>query len=309
MKPVSMSIAVLLALLATPARARDVVHLKSGESTPCEIEAVTDNIITFSLLTGGGSSGGSARRTLSMDRVDYIEFGFEPGEEEVYRRRGELDVETLEKWWNEHFAHLDRPRSRTADYGVALGNALLREDPDHSAQRALALFERIAERAWSDHDRADAQRGRLNALMTLGRLDEARREAALLADRTEDPALLIEVRHLQARADFEELKALEEKHPRWEVDDEVRPEREALYHRILDRFLWPHLFHATREDAAARGLLAAGRVHEFAGETGQAIARYTDLRRLYPGAPAAEEAGRRLERLSRTDTPSESDPP
>jgi hypothetical protein len=143
-----------LCFLSLNAMSQDVVHLKSGESTVCQIDAITDNIVTYTLPRMRGATQGVARRTLQMEQVDYVEFGFQPGEESVYEGRDQLEAETLEKWWDFYFAHLHRPRSRTAAYGVAFGNALLRKEEARYHREALALFDRIIERAWSPEDAA-----------------------------------------------------------------------------------------------------------------------------------------------------------
>jgi hypothetical protein len=272
----------------------DVLHFKNGTVLPCEIEALTDNIVTFTFQVGEGKG----KRTLPVEQISHVVFGFETGEEADFREREELSSDELENWWDFHFAHLDRPRSRTAAWGIALGHALLREDPESKGKEALALFDRISGRAWSEEDVALAKQGRLRALIALGELETAMGEAKILAGQTEDPELLIEVKHLLADADFAALEALEEEHPRWSEDDEVRPQREDLYHRVIDQYLWPHLFHATRVEAAARGLLAAGRVYEFGNEVESAKHAYTDLLQLYPSTEAVSVAEERLKALS-----------
>jgi len=285
--------------------ADDVLHLQNGAKVVCEIEALTDNIVTFSFQVGEGTG----KRTLPTDQVAHVEFGFETGEEEDFREREELSADELERWWDFHFAHLHRPRSRTAAWGLALGNALLREDPESKGKEALALFDRIAERAWSQGDIDLARQGRLRSLIALGELDTAMGEAKVLAGQTEDPELLIEVKHLLADADFAALRKLEEENPRWELDDEVRPQREALYHRVIDQYLWPHIFHATREEAAARGLLAAARVYEFGEETQLARQAYEDLTKLYPKTESTPLAKTRIEVLSQSEDPTPQENP
>ncbi|MCG8602791.1 MAG: hypothetical protein MI807_21785 [Verrucomicrobiales bacterium] len=287
--------------------AQDVVHLKSGESAAATVTAITDNIVTYTLPSVIGVAGGSARRTLQMDRVSHVEWGFRPGEEADWQQRESIDSETAEKWWNEWFASIHRPRSRTAGWGIAFGNALLRKDSAGSGKRALSLFDRIIEKAWSKEDVAAAKQGRLRALIAVGDLKTAVQEAAELATRTEDPGLLIEVKFLLAEADFLSLKKIEEENPRWEEDDEVRPERNLLFHRTIDQYLWPHLFHATRDDAASRGLLAAGKVYEFGGDTERARACYVDLGKLYSGSDAAKEAEQRLDNLTKQQENSSQD--
>ena len=269
-------------LLASHANAEDVIYLKTGEAAVCRIDAITPKITNFTLLSDPGPAKGSARRTIATERVDYFVFGFKPGEETVFQNRKKESSEVLEKWWNTWFAHLSRRRARTAAFGNAFGHALLREDPAINAKRALSVFDRIIGRAWSEHDIAEAKQGRLRALMAMGDLETATHEAHLLAGETEDPGLLIEVKYLLAQADFETLKALVEENPKWEEDDEVRPERNRLFHSVVDQLLWPHLFHATRENEAARGLFGVANVYRFAGEETLALAASEDLIQLYP---------------------------
>ena len=92
----------LLISISLHAAAQDVIHLKTGESAVCEIEAVTDNIVVF-LMRGPG--GGSAKRSLPMDRVAYLEFGFEEGEEAVLSNIEQEKVENLESWREYQIEH------------------------------------------------------------------------------------------------------------------------------------------------------------------------------------------------------------
>lgn len=292
-------------------RAEDVIYLKTGESALCRIDAITPKITNFTLLSDPGPAKGSARRTVATERIDYFVFGFKPGEEAVYQNRKRESSEVLEKWWNTWFAHLSRPRARTAAFGSAFAHALLREDPEINAKRALSVFDRIIGRAWSEDDVAEAKQGRLRALMAMGDLETATHEAHLLAGETEDPGLLIEVKYLLARADFETLKALVEENPKWEEDDEVRPERNRLYHIVVDQLLWPHLFHAIRENEAARGLFGVAGVYRFAGEEELARAACEDLIQLYPETdftPGAVALAEQIQSQSAPHTPEKEDP-
>lgn len=285
----------LLAVFAIGAsRARDFVHLQSGETVAGTIDAITDSIINITLPVAG-VAGGTARRTLPTPQVDHIEFGFAESEQAAFAARGQAPVPLLKSWWEYSLPHLHRPRSRSAAWGIAYADAILREEGAAGGERALAIYDRVIARAWSAEDVSLARQGRLRSLMANQKLDLAIAEAKQFASETDDPALLIEVEHLLAVADFEELRALEEEHPRWVDDDEVRPRREELYHRTLDRFLRPHLFHATLEKAAARGLFAAADLFLFAGEEDEARARWADLAALYPATPEAVEAAKRLE--------------
>lgn len=293
----------LLVLFAgVESRGQDVIVLKNGQYAACEIEALTDNIVTFTMHQQEGDRGGVIRRTIKTSEVDYVEFDFEPGEEEAFSNRAALDRETVEKWWTHYFAHLHRPRSRTAAWGIALGYALIEEDSELYGSRALQLFDRIAERAWSGIDVAAAKRGRLRAMMATGDLERASSEAKNLATQTEDPELLIEVKYLLAQADFERLKKLEEDNPRWYDDDDVRPLRNELYQGVIDQFMWPYLFHAAQEKAASRGLFQAGVVYEFGGDEERSINAYRDLVALYPKSEARSEGELRLQNLTNEES-------
>lgn len=285
--------AFLAAVGALPAQ--DIIYLKTGESIACRVDALTDKIVNFSLLSDPGTAGGSARRTVAAGQIEHIEFDFQEGESALFEKRHEATAESLKYWWDSSFSHLHRPRSRTAAYGIAFAEALLRESPETAAGRALSIFDRIIERAWAPADVVLARQGRLRALMALGELETATVEAQQLASQTKDAGLLIEVKYLLATADFQKLRALEEEHPRWEEDDEVRPERNEIYHRALDQFLWPHLFHAAHEEEAARGLSGAANLLLFAGEIDAARARWNDLIHLYPATAFAAEAKNLLE--------------
>tara|TARA_B100000927_G_scaffold55594_3_gene42560 strand:- start:25985 stop:26923 length:939 start_codon:yes stop_codon:yes gene_type:complete len=283
-------------------RGQDVIVLKNGQYAACEIEALTDNIVTFTMHQREGDGDGVIRRTIKTSEIDYVEFDFEPGEEEAFSNRADLNRETVEEWWNHHFAHLHRPRSRTAAWGIALGYALIEEDSELYGSRALQLFDRIAERAWSGIDVAAAKRGRLRAMMATGDLERASSEAKNLATQTEDPELLIEVKYLLAQADFERLKELEEDNPRWYDDDDVRPLRNELYQGVIDQFMWPYLFHAAQEKAASRGLFQAGVVYEFGGDEERSINAYRDLVALYPKSEARSEGELRLQNLTNEES-------
>ncbi|MEM7698868.1 MAG: hypothetical protein AAF236_10730 [Verrucomicrobiota bacterium] len=294
----------------------DVVHFPDGEPVVCRIEGATDNIVAVSFPGREAPGGGPLKRTFPADQVSHIEWGFAEGEQIVFENLERANAESLEFWWNHHFSHLHRPRSRTAAYGIAFGDRLIRNDSEAIRKRGLGIFNRVIEKAWSEKDIADAKKGRLRALMSLGQLEQARTEARSLAAETEDPTLLIEVRYLLAQADFEQLKALQEEHPRWIEDDEIRPQRESLYHNVIDQLLWPSLFYASETDGATRGLLAAAQVYLFAEDSEKARAVLTDLTRLYPETRAAETAQTRLASLdqssqesSTTELPTDTESP
>jgi hypothetical protein len=285
---------------ASSLAAQDHVVMKSGESLACRIDDLTDAIVNVTLP--GAAGVGSAKRTLAATQVERVEFGFRPGEEALFAKRGSATAAELKPWWDLWFPHLHRPSSRSGAWGLAYARAMMREGGAIGAEKSMSFLNLLIAKAWSPEVRTAAKQGRLEALMAMGDLATATAEARLLARETEDPALLIEVEHLLAQADFRTLRELEDEHPRWVEDDEVRPRRHELYHRALDQFLKPHLFHATREEAAARGLFSAAGLLLFGGEGEEAKARWEDLLKLYPESTFAAQAKERLAALKSTPT-------
>ncbi len=275
MRLFSFAIAILLPLNAL---AVDVVHYKNGSVLKCKIKAVTDNILNYT----AGNAATAPLRTIQMKDVDYIDFGFSEGEEDFFQNLDSASTVALKNAWNAQYGNLHRPRSRTAKYGIAYANALLKDEGEFSQKTALDIFDRIGEKAWLDSDKSTARQGRLRALIRLGELARAFKEATAYAEETEDPAILIEVRFLKAKVEFEQLKKLVADNPRWEEDDEIRPLRNELYHSSVDQFLWPFLFHGTDEESSVRGLRAAAEVYRLVGELELEKACLNDLARLYP---------------------------
>lgn len=304
-------LSLLLLLFALPGfgRGQDVIHLKSGEVIRCEIVAITDNILTYkTTIDLGGGRSASAQPTISPEAVAYIEFAPLPGEAELLARGKEATLDALESLWDEKSRHLHRPRSNAGEIGLRYGQRLLVEPDSFQWKFALGVFDRLLERDWNPGNRKEATKGRLRALIQLGELDQAKAEALQLAQESEDPEMLIEARLALGLADFERLRKLEEENPRWEEDETVRPERERLYHSVIDQFLWPFLFHGTEEDLAARGLVRASEVHQFGQDEASARACLEDVITLYPNSPEAETATQRLnEKVDAPSSPNETD--
>ena len=95
---------------------------------------------------------------------------------------------------------------------------------------------------------------------------------------------------------------------RWEEDDVVRPERNELYNRTLDQFLYPYLFHGSDEKAASRGLWSAVEVYLSANDRESALARANDIVILYPGSNYAARARTLLEEAAQSAPPAGVDP-
>lgn len=300
---------ILGGFLVAPLPAEDILHLKDGKVIRCEITALTDNVLTYrTTIDLGNGRTASAEPTISPQAVEYIEFSPVPGEEALLADPGAVTLEAVRKLWDEKSRHLHRPRSNAGEIGLLYAERLLAEPESFQWDFAISVFDRIMERDWDGEHRLAAKSGRLRGLIQLGKLDEAVSEARQLARESDDPRMLIEARHAIARADFEKLRQLETDHPKWEEDDNVRPERESLYHGVIDEFLWPYLFHGTEEALAARGLVAAAEVHRFAGEPLAARACLEDVLALYPETASAPEARIMLESLTQPESAHASTP-
>ncbi|NNE92993.1 MAG: hypothetical protein HKN23_15215 [Verrucomicrobiales bacterium] len=273
-------------------QAGDVLHLKNGQAAEVKIESITDELLTYitEVKLPNGQTG-IAKRTVPVEQINFIEFGPVPGELDVLEDPGTPTIEEIDAVWDKKFSNLHRPRSNAGKIGLMLGEALLRDEKSEFRwNRALELYDLIRETSWSAEDKAAARKGRLQALIRLGDIDTAIKEATQLASETEDATMLIEAKFVLAKADFERLQKLEEENPKWMEDDTILPERNRLYHTTVDQFLWPYLFHGTLEEQAARGLVAAGEVYRFAGKEDESKACFEDAVKLYPGTDAAEKA-------------------
>lgn len=174
------------------------------------------------------------------------------------------------------------PESPAAKAGIVYGDILLLSADANRHNEALDLFRRIETEAWNEQDRGRALRGRLQALLRLGRMDEASREVEEMAARTEDPELLLETKLLLAETRLAALRALLEENPRWSEDPPVQAERKRLLNETLDLALYPFLFHGTSREQAAKGLWLAREAHLLAGDTDAAREVATDITVIYP---------------------------
>lgn len=194
--------------------------------------------------------------------------------------------------WQRMEPLLSVPESPAAKAGLVYGEILLLSQDPNRHQEALALFSRLESEAWNESDRADATRGRLKAMLALGRAEEASGEAEALAGQTEDPGLLLETKLLLAETRVAALRNLLAENPRWPEDPPVRAERDRLLNEALDLALHPFLFHGTAHEQAAKGLWLAREIYLLADRPEAAREVATDITVLYPetrqAAPARE---------------------
>ncbi len=290
-------------LLLTAAPAQDRVHLKDGRVAQGRILNLAKPRINMELQIPGGR--GTAKRDFDAELVEFIDFAPLPGEAEALANPADpKQQETLLKLWQEKSVRLPWPANNAGDIGLALANELFKQSDSNLVERAFRIYSLIEKDDWDEARRAKAKTGRLRSLIALKRIDEAIREAQIVARESEDPALLIEAQLVIAKADFEKLKRFEADHPRWDQDDELTEERTKLYHQVLDQFLHTPLFHGSIEDRAAEALWQVIEVHqsqsipssqddlpnESPQDTTFALERAKDLIQLYPKTPEAAKA-------------------
>jgi len=304
MKPPLFRTALLAVLSAIPLGAADTVVLRNGESRSGEIVTETHEGITFKyeVPLSNGRTGFTTKK-LPWNAIDSIRFEPLPGEEAALAQPADASEDQLRKLWMSRLEHLARPRSTAPQLGLLYAERLSNGDSRFARERALDIFRRIEAKAWDEESRVRATQGRLQTLIHLDRIEDAMVEARRMAEEAENPAVLLEAKHVLAEAEFDQLAQLEEEHPRWHLDDEVRPRRNAHFHEALDLFLYPYLFHGSREEAAARGLLGAARVHRFAGDLEKARSCAEDILQLYPDTASREPARALLNELSQPSTP------
>ncbi len=274
-----------------PVRALDQLHFKNGETIEGKVGAITHETVEvhLSVALGGGKRGG-VTRTYSLQGVDYIEFESTQEEARLLGLGGEAPRKALQKLWDRGLPYLQQPRSRTGRLGLLYAKVLLKSDSPYHWRQAKGLCELIAEKSWSKEDRDTARTGVVRVLVRQGELAKARRAAAKEIAVGGSERAVVEGHYLLAEIGMLELRQLQRENPKWEDDDELRPKRMRIYHETLDHFLDAYLFHATRGEEAARGLLGAATAYRFGGERERAMQCLRDAMQVYPSTPAGIQA-------------------
>lgn len=274
----------------------ETVHLKSGKFQKGKLISQTDEDFTFEFKRAGVT--GTSRVKIPWRSVDRIEFQNSARQIDALANPGQTDLKVFADLWKNSSPWITRPNSKAAVIGLAYAKKLATSEAEMAAEQALDIFDTVSKRAWNPEDQATGLRERLKTLLALGREREAIREAETLAAESENPTLLLEARHILATNAFDRLKAIEEENPRWELDDDVRPDRFRYFNEAIDNSLFAYLFYGTEEQAAADGLLHAAEVYEFAKDANKARQCANDIIKLYPGTKAAQPAAVLLDKLS-----------
>ncbi|MCS7008514.1 MAG: hypothetical protein NZL93_01090 [Chthoniobacterales bacterium] len=273
----------------------DVIFLRNGRTAEGSIAGMDAGVIRLQKIVITGQP--PATITIPRSEVERIEFALTPELKEFLTPTSQPDLFAAARLWGFHEKFLPIPRSIAAKVGLRYANLLLQNPNPAIRSRSFEIFQNIEKNAWNSADRALAQSGRLRSLIATGRAAEAVSEAEALAEKNEDPAIQIESKLILASAAESELRNLETKNPRWQEDKFIRPERDRLYNRALDFYLFPYLFFGTEIESASQGLWYAVQLYQHNGELPQAREAARDLVTIYPESPYAQKASRFLESL------------
>ncbi|MEX1044512.1 MAG: hypothetical protein WEC73_00165 [Chthoniobacterales bacterium] len=270
-----------LAAASIPAVAQDTVEYLDGNTRSGRIVGANERVFQLRIPAPMPGQQGAV---ISINRadVDKILFGPDPDLETVTKDPSLGRLAFARVLWQRQEPFLSVPESNAAKAGMVYGDILLLSTDPARHNEALAIFQRIEKEAWDETDRDAATRGRLKALLRLGRVEEASAEAQVLAEQAEDPGLLLETKLLLAQTRIAALRELLDDNPRWSQDPPVREERSQLLNDALDLSLYPFLFHGTEHDQAAQGLWLAHEAYLLAGDTAAAREVASDIVSIYP---------------------------
>ncbi|MDF1751682.1 MAG: hypothetical protein P1U89_02785 [Verrucomicrobiales bacterium] len=285
----------LLLLLFSIAGAEETVYLKSGKFQKGKLISQTDESLTFEFKKVGVA--GLSRVKIPWRSVEKIVFPSSVKQIDALGNPVATDLGVFVELWEKNAPWISRPESKAAEIGLAYATKLANSEAEMAAEQALDLFDHISKTAWDPADQAAGLRGRLRTLLKTGRERDAIREAEALAEETENPALLLEAKYILASNDFEKLQAIVEENPRWELDDEIRPERNRYFNSAIDHSLFAYLFFGSEEQAAAKGLALAAEIYQFASDLKNARRCADDILKLYPETFASKQATELLSKL------------
>jgi len=279
---------------------QDMIHWKNpdrGNSLEVRIIEVSDAGIRVQKTLPSGLTD----RVLPLAEISGVSFGRTSLEQRLVHHPTPDAVDALRLLWNLRSASIGMEGSNVADTGIALAKALRMTGGTGPFAESEQLLRDIRENEIGETRKTAID----NELRTLelaraietGPPEEADRIAWEITEIEADAETMLMATAWLGERHFEELKQLEEDHPRWHLDDEVRPVRARLYHLSLDFSLYPSLFHGTHTDAAAAGLLRAWHVYKHTNSPELALRVLEDIAALYPESQAAKDTADELARL------------
>ena len=279
-------------------RAQDALHLNGGKRVVGRVEDITHQTVSFrqSIDLGSGRRG-QVKRPYSLRQIEFLSFGRSKEELELFKKGKSADRKNLQKLRHRKVAYLDQARSGVGKIGLLYAEVLLQQDSVYFWKQAMDLYDLIEGKSWDDEDRSNARLWRIKGYLVLGELKQATEEANAVIAGVEDEKMLVAAHLLLGEIGFRQLKLMQEEHPKWEEDEELRPQRNHLYHETLDHQLNAYLFHGTWEEPAAEGLMAAADLYGFAGDAKGRQEVLEDVMQIYSRTPMAARAMKQLEEL------------
>lgn len=288
----SLNIAGLILGMTLGGRA-DVVHLNNGRAVNCELIKWDDAqaVIRYMVPNPLGGAGTPAERPVPWSEIASIDFAAIPAEAETMRKAMAADnPEMLLELWGKKKSLLARPNSNAGEIGLSYAS-LLATKPDAPRQlRALEAFQVIEDSDWNATRKGLARLARVNLWIRQGKLNEAESAIRTLMEESEDPVLQLEAHQTLAKTGKAKLKALESAHPKWEEEDDIKPQRMEMFQSVRDALLYTLLFHGADEARAARSLWELVEFLDSLKEGEQAEIYARDITKLYPGMAEAELA-------------------
>ena len=297
-------IARLLILLlisgAAQAFASDLIYRSNGTTVSGRIVEADNQFVRIEVIFSADRAPG----VISIPRQDVVRLVITADEKQqtIIKRAAPTDLRELLGLWNARKSLIALEGADSGEIGLAYANSLLNSEFANQHAESLALFT-FLEANDPDEARVNrAKQGRLKALIKLDRADEAVKDAMALVSEAEDPSILIEAKYVLAGAARGQFDEIIEENPRWEEDIAVRPERNRLYHEIIDLYLFPFLFHGSEEEPSARGLVELADFLINTGDNTEARALLEDVLILYPETAFVEKVKALREKLPKPET-------
>ncbi len=277
---------------------KDVIVLQNGQKVEGRIKSFGADRIVMELAVGGGTAEVPYQRQL----LDKLTLGRSPEETRLLETNETKDLPALKAFWERRVPFLGVPESDSGEVGLKLVRLLLAEGSADSAKEALDLIARIESGDWSSARRAAAPGLRVSALLKAGQTDKAEAELARLetvsgADEMAIASAQIQQRLVRAQKAWDDLIALEEEFPRWDLIPAKRNERAHLINDALDHALYPAVFHASFRKLSADGLFLAAQIYSRAGEPDRAAVLLEEIIREFPEPELVPKAQDLLKKL------------
>jgi hypothetical protein len=244
---------------------------------------------------------GLVARIVPLADLAGVSFALTPVEQRLMRHPVAAAAPALRVLWKARLGTLGMESSNVADVGIALAKALRMSREAGALEEAASVLDLMLGKEPSDHRKAvvsvELQTLEMARALVAGPPEETDKVAWKMTEVDDNPEAMLMATAWLADRHFADLKRLEEEHPRWDEDDEVRPVRLRLYNLSLDFALYPSLFHGAYSDEASTGLKKAWEVHQFTQSPQLALQVLEDLAALYPESQAARDTAAELARI------------